>query len=414
MALSRLNRRARASSSTASSTPKCSSARLTTLIANSPGSGATSSAISTLVSKIPRLNAVPRDHQAPRRARPSRLPAWYPPVFETDRQSHPIDANGEAPPDRAQRPAAQRLSPSVAPPPQRAGRAHWRSAASPEAQPLLPRPDDSTCATTRVLEASSHLRSCVRTDLDSAGMIRRANEEKHHAHQQNPRGKHKLCPLQVGGCYQKHQSDQVSQVRDPARQPGGSDSDGTHRDGEHRRHPHCVDGEESLADVPPVREDVGVEIRFSDQRQQTGRGSRPHEQHRQKKQPAAHENRGEEPILDLPELLAHYTDEPQEGDPGKWHQAETEPDQAAPLRVGLKRKKATFGQGDAQHDHRRQEQHSEDYSRDRRRAPTPEASDQARRRVSGHIAQSPGSAGVASSRYCRDMATRSRSSRSMK
>jgi hypothetical protein len=64
-------------------------------------------------------------------------------------------------------------------------------------------------------------------------------------------------------------------------------------------------------------------------------------------QPAAHEDRGKQPILDRAELLAHNTDKPQEGDPGERHQTETDPDQGAPLRVGLKRLKATFGQGDA-------------------------------------------------------------------
>ena len=46
----------------------------------------------------------------------------------------------------------------------------------------------------------------------AGGTVRRANEEDHHAHQQNPAWKDELCPLLVGGRYQKNQSDQVSQV----------------------------------------------------------------------------------------------------------------------------------------------------------------------------------------------------------
>lgn len=77
-----------------------------------------------------------------------------------------------------------------------------------------------------------------------------------------------------------------------------------------------------------------------------------------------------------------------EGDPGERHQTETEPDQGAPLCVGLQRLKATFGEGDAQHDHRRQEKHPEDNSRDRRRAPrSPEAGRQMRRDI-GHRSSS--------------------------
>ena len=107
-----------------------------------------------------------------------------------------------------------------------------------------------------------------------------------------------------------------------------------------------------------------------------------------KSSPLPHEDRGEQPILDRAELLAHNTDEPQEGDSGKRHQTETDPDQSAPLRVGLKRLKATFGQGDAQHDHRRQEKHPEDNSRDCRRAPrSPKAGRQMRRDI-GHRSSS--------------------------
>jgi hypothetical protein len=48
--------------------------------------------------------------------------------------------------------------------------------------------------------------------------------------------------------------------------------------------------------------------------------SLPRKQHGQKEQPAAHEDRGKQPIVDRAELLAHNTNEPWEGDPGERHQ----------------------------------------------------------------------------------------------
>jgi hypothetical protein len=53
---------------------------------------------------------------------------------------------------------------------------------------------------------------CTRIDLNCAGRAGLADEENRQAHQQNPAWKHELCPTLLGGCHQKNQSDQVSQV----------------------------------------------------------------------------------------------------------------------------------------------------------------------------------------------------------
>jgi hypothetical protein len=52
---------------------------------------------------------------------------------------------------------------------------------------------------------------CVRIDLECAGGPGLPDEENRQAHQQNPAWKYELCPLLLGGRYQKNQSDQVSQ-----------------------------------------------------------------------------------------------------------------------------------------------------------------------------------------------------------
>ena len=53
---------------------------------------------------------------------------------------------------------------------------------------------------------------CVRIDLECVRRAGLPDEENRQADQQNPAWKHELCPTLLGGCLQKNQSHQVSQV----------------------------------------------------------------------------------------------------------------------------------------------------------------------------------------------------------
>ena len=55
-------------------------------------------------------------------------------------------------------------------------------------------------------------------------------------------------------------------------------------------------------------------------RQQAGRVDCADEEHRQEEQPAAQKDCGEQAVLHVAQLLADDADEPQEGNPGKWHE----------------------------------------------------------------------------------------------
>jgi hypothetical protein len=70
-----------------------------------------------------------------------------------------------------------------------------------------------------------------------------------------------------------------------------------------------------------------------------------------------------------PSWVAHDTDEPQEGDAGKRHKLEAQPDESTPLRIGTQRLQAVGREGNSQHRQRHQQQHPKDNPRDRRRPP---------------------------------------------
>jgi hypothetical protein len=96
---------------------------------------------------------------------------------------------------------------------------------------------------------------------------------------------------------------------------------------------------------------------LAEHRQQAGRVDCAHEEHRQEEQPAAQKDCGEQAILHVAELLADDADESQEGNPGKWHQVEAQPDEASSLRICLECLKATFRQGNTNHCQAGQEEH---------------------------------------------------------
>jgi hypothetical protein len=83
--------------------------------------------------------------------------------------------------------------------------------------------------------------------------------------------------------------------------------------------------------------------------QQAGRLDCAHEEHRQKSSPLPRKTVEKQAILHVAELLADDTDEPKEGNPGKWRQVEAQPDEASSLRIYLKCLKATCRQGNTDH-----------------------------------------------------------------
>jgi hypothetical protein len=94
--------------------------------------------------------------------------------------------------------------------------------------------------------------------------------------------------------------------------------------------------------------------RSGERRHQAGRGARADEQHRYEEQPAAEKDRGEQAILDRAELVADDTDEPQEGDAGKRHEVEAQPDESTPMPIGSQRLQTVGGEGNSQHRQRHQ------------------------------------------------------------
>jgi hypothetical protein len=91
------------------------------------------------------------------------------------------------------------------------------------------------------------------------------------------------------------------------------------------------------------------------------------EQHGEEQQAAAEEDRREQPVLDVAQLVTHHPDEPQEGDAGERDQLQGPPDQPAAGLVGLQGLQRVVGQGEPHHHHRGDEQHGEQDAGDRRR-----------------------------------------------
>ena len=215
------------------------------------------------------------------------------------------------------------------------------------------------------------------------------------AHQEHPGGKRQLEPLLVGGAHQEQHRDQVAEVRDPARQCRGTEPCRADGDREHRGHPHGVDGDESLRGVPSVGPDLRAAVRLLQHQDQAGRDRGPGEEQGQEEQPAAHEDRREQAVLDVSQLLADHPDEPQERDPGEGHELETEPDQLATVTVGEQGLVARVGHRHARQHHGGQEQDPEDDSGDRRCASGAPEGGRQDRTVGAHRATSPSGTGTA-------------------
>ena len=131
----------------------------------------------------------------------------------------------------------------------------------------------------------------------------------------------------------RRQRDQVPEERDQRGSPAVRIPSVLTEMREHCCHPHGIDRDQRLGRAATIRKEFGVGIGSGEQRQQAGRGDCADEQHRQEEQPAAQKDCGEQPILHVAELLADDADEPQEGDPGKRHQLEAQPDQALSLDI---------------------------------------------------------------------------------
>jgi uncharacterized membrane protein len=189
----------------------------------------------------------------------------------------------------------------------------------------------STAPRSQMVRASaardSQRRLAGRLPRTARGRAASSRPKDHQADRDHPGGKQEDEPLDVGDDEQEHQPGGVAGKDEPAGQETRAQPDGRGNKHEDGCRANCENEEEREAERTSEQESVRVgrrltlELYSGNQRAGTGRSGK---EHRGEEQAAAEEDGREEAIFALAEVAPDRSDEPDEGDPGKGNEEQSD------------------------------------------------------------------------------------------